>query len=108
MAAAHHVIGAAVAGARSMTATSGPGFSLMQEAISAGGITETPDRFSAVEVVGEDVGPEPGEGPVEGFRTLLEELNDRRIEADLQRPEHEQGIGRHKRRGDCIHRSGNV
>lgn len=42
MAAAHHVIGAALAGARSMTATSGPGFSLMQEAISAGGITETP------------------------------------------------------------------
>jgi 2-oxoglutarate ferredoxin oxidoreductase subunit alpha len=42
MAAAHHVIGAAVAGARSMTATSGPGFALMQEAISAGGITETP------------------------------------------------------------------
>lgn len=42
MAAAHHVIGAAVAGARSMTATSGPGFDLMQEAISAGGITETP------------------------------------------------------------------
>lgn len=42
MAAAHHVIGAAVAGARSMTATAGPGFDLMQEAISAGGITETP------------------------------------------------------------------
>jgi 2-oxoglutarate ferredoxin oxidoreductase subunit alpha len=42
MAAAHHVIGAAVAGAPSMTATAGPGFSLMQEAISAGGITETP------------------------------------------------------------------
>jgi 2-oxoglutarate ferredoxin oxidoreductase subunit alpha len=42
MAAAHHVIGAAVGGARSMTATAGPGFSLMQEAISAGGITETP------------------------------------------------------------------
>src|SRR5712692_5976552 len=42
MAAAHHVIGAAVAGARSMTATSGPGFSLMQEAISASGVTETP------------------------------------------------------------------
>jgi 2-oxoglutarate ferredoxin oxidoreductase subunit alpha len=42
MAAAHHVIGSAVAGARSMTATAGPGFSLMQEAISAGGITETP------------------------------------------------------------------
>jgi 2-oxoglutarate ferredoxin oxidoreductase subunit alpha len=42
MAAAHHVIGASVAGARSMTATAGPGFSLMQEAISAAGITETP------------------------------------------------------------------
>jgi 2-oxoglutarate ferredoxin oxidoreductase subunit alpha len=42
MAAAHHVIGAALAGARSMTATSGPGFDLMQEAISASGITETP------------------------------------------------------------------
>jgi 2-oxoglutarate ferredoxin oxidoreductase subunit alpha len=42
MAAAHHVIGAALAGARSMTATSGPGFDLMQEALSAGGITETP------------------------------------------------------------------
>lgn len=42
MAAAHHVIGAAVAGARSMTATAGPGFSLMQEAISAAGMTETP------------------------------------------------------------------
>jgi 2-oxoglutarate ferredoxin oxidoreductase subunit alpha len=42
MAAAHHVIGAALGGTRSMTATSGPGFDLMQEAISAGGITETP------------------------------------------------------------------
>lgn len=42
MAAAHHVIGASLAGARSMTATSGPGFDLMQEAISAAGITETP------------------------------------------------------------------
>jgi 2-oxoglutarate ferredoxin oxidoreductase subunit alpha len=42
MAAAHHVIGGAVAGARAMTATAGPGFSLMQEAISAAGMTETP------------------------------------------------------------------
>jgi len=42
MAAAHHVLGASVAGARAMTATSGPGFSLMQEAISAAGMTETP------------------------------------------------------------------
>jgi len=31
-----------VAGARAMTATAGPGFSLMQEAISAAGMTETP------------------------------------------------------------------
>lgn len=42
MAAAHHVIGAALAGSRAMTATAGPGFSLMQEAISAAGMTETP------------------------------------------------------------------
>ena len=42
MAAAHHVIGAGLAGARAMTATAGPGFSLMQEAISAAGMTETP------------------------------------------------------------------
>ena len=42
LAAAHHVLGASVAGARSMTATSGPGFSLMQEAVSASGINETP------------------------------------------------------------------
>jgi len=42
MAVAHHILGASVAGARSMTATSGPGFSLMQEAISASGSNETP------------------------------------------------------------------
>jgi len=36
------VIGAAWAGARSMTATSGPGFSLMQEAIGHAAMTETP------------------------------------------------------------------
>ncbi|OHA48825.1 MAG: hypothetical protein A2806_03970 [Candidatus Terrybacteria bacterium RIFCSPHIGHO2_01_FULL_48_17] len=34
--------GAAIAGARAMTATSGPGFSLMQEGLSAGGIGEIP------------------------------------------------------------------
>lgn len=36
------VIGAAWGGARAMTATSGPGFSLMQEAIGYAAITETP------------------------------------------------------------------
>ena len=36
------VIGASWAGAKAMTATSGPGFSLMQEAIGYGAFTETP------------------------------------------------------------------
>jgi 2-oxoglutarate ferredoxin oxidoreductase subunit alpha len=36
------VIGAAWAGAKAMTATSGPGFSLMQEALGYGAFTETP------------------------------------------------------------------
>lgn len=36
------IIGASVAGAKSMTATSGPGFSLMQEGIGFACITETP------------------------------------------------------------------
>ena len=36
------VIGAAWAGAKAMTATSGPGFSLMQEAVGYGAFTETP------------------------------------------------------------------
>jgi 2-oxoglutarate ferredoxin oxidoreductase subunit alpha len=35
-------IGAGYAGARSMTSTSGPGFSLMQEAMGLAGLTETP------------------------------------------------------------------
>ncbi len=56
MAAAHHVIGASVAGARAMTATAGPGFSLMQEAISGAGMTETP----MVVVVSQRGGPATG------------------------------------------------
>ncbi|MFQ5878687.1 MAG: 2-oxoacid:acceptor oxidoreductase subunit alpha [Dehalococcoidia bacterium] len=56
MAAAHHVLGASVAGARAMTATSGPGFSLMQEAISASGMMETP----MVVVVSQRGGPATG------------------------------------------------
>lgn len=42
MSASLHLLGASYAGARSMTATSGPGFSLMQEPISATLINETP------------------------------------------------------------------
>lgn len=38
----NQVIGAAIGGARAMTATSGPGFSLMTEGISYAGMTETP------------------------------------------------------------------
>ena len=38
------VIGAAWAGAKAMTATSGPGFSLMQEAVGYAAFTETPCR----------------------------------------------------------------
>lgn len=56
MAAAHHIIGGSLAGARSMTATSGPGFSLMQEAISAAGMTETP----VVIVISQRGGPATG------------------------------------------------
>jgi len=56
MAAVHHVIGASIAGCRAMTATSGPGFSLMQEAISAAGMTETP----IVVVVSQRGGPATG------------------------------------------------
>ncbi len=42
IAALNMVIGSAYAGARSMTATSGPGLSLMMEAIGLSGMTETP------------------------------------------------------------------
>jgi 2-oxoglutarate ferredoxin oxidoreductase subunit alpha len=56
MAAVHHVIGASIAGCRAMTATAGPGFSLMQEAISAAGMTETP----VVIVVSQRGGPATG------------------------------------------------
>jgi 2-oxoglutarate ferredoxin oxidoreductase subunit alpha len=42
IAAINMVIGSSYAGARAMTATSGPGFSLMMEAIGLSGMTETP------------------------------------------------------------------
>jgi 2-oxoglutarate ferredoxin oxidoreductase subunit alpha len=50
------VIGASLAGAKAMTATSGPGFSLMQEAIGLGHMMETP--FVIVDV--QRVGPSTG------------------------------------------------
>lgn len=45
LASACAIIGASLAGVKSMTATSGPGFSLMQEAIGYAGMTETPCVF---------------------------------------------------------------
>jgi len=42
IAAINYAIGAAIAGARAMTATSGPGFSLMTEAVSLAGMAEVP------------------------------------------------------------------
>lgn len=45
IASACSIIGASLSGAKSMTATSGPGFSLMQEAIGYASMTETPCVF---------------------------------------------------------------
>ncbi|HOH12555.1 MAG TPA: 2-oxoacid:acceptor oxidoreductase subunit alpha [Thermotogota bacterium] len=45
LASACAIIGASLAGVKSMTATSGPGFSLMQEAIGYAAMTETPSVF---------------------------------------------------------------
>jgi 2-oxoglutarate ferredoxin oxidoreductase subunit alpha len=50
------VMGASMAGAKSMTATSGPGFSLMQEAIGFGHMTETPAVIVDVQRVGPSTG----------------------------------------------------
>jgi 2-oxoglutarate ferredoxin oxidoreductase subunit alpha len=56
IAAVNMVIGASFAGARSMTATSGGGFSLMAEALGLAGMTETP----IVIVVAQRPGPSTG------------------------------------------------
>ncbi|OHA49987.1 MAG: hypothetical protein A2682_01830 [Candidatus Terrybacteria bacterium RIFCSPHIGHO2_01_FULL_58_15] len=48
--------GAAYAGARAMTATSGPGFSLMQEAISGSGTAETPIVITLIQRGGPGTG----------------------------------------------------
>jgi len=58
------VIGAVWAGARAMTATSGPGFSLMQEAIGYAIMTETPIVIVDIQRVGPSTGQatRPGSG----------------------------------------------
>lgn len=68
IAVANLIAGAAYAGTRAMTATSGPGFSLMQEAISACGGSETP-----IVIVNVQRG-----GPSSGLptRTSQEDLNE--------------------------------
>ncbi|MBW2105493.1 MAG: 2-oxoacid:acceptor oxidoreductase subunit alpha, partial [Deltaproteobacteria bacterium] len=50
------VIGAVWAGAKAMTATSGPGFSLMQEAIGYAALTETPLVIADIQRAGPGTG----------------------------------------------------
>jgi 2-oxoglutarate ferredoxin oxidoreductase subunit alpha len=65
MAAVLMAIGANYAGARAMTSTSGPGFSLMQEALGLSGLTETPVVIVDVQRAGPATGlptkPEQGD-----------------------------------------------
>ncbi|MFQ5925315.1 MAG: 2-oxoacid:acceptor oxidoreductase subunit alpha [Dehalococcoidia bacterium] len=56
LAAANAIIGASLAGAKSFTATSGPGFSLMQEAIGYAHQVEVPTVFVNVQRVGPATG----------------------------------------------------
>lgn len=56
IAAANMVIGASLAGAKAMTSTSGPGFSLMQETIGLAFMTETPIVIVDVQRVGPSTG----------------------------------------------------
>lgn len=60
------IIGASLAGAKSLTATSGPGFSLMQEAIGFAKITETPSVVVNVQRMGPSTGmpTSPGQGDI--------------------------------------------
>jgi len=60
------VVGAAWAGARSMTATSGPGFSLMQETVGYAAMTETPCVIVDVQRSGPSTGQatKPAQGDV--------------------------------------------
>ena len=56
IASATAIIGASLAGAKSFTATSGPGFSLMQESIGLAYMTSTPTVFVDVQRVGPSTG----------------------------------------------------
>jgi 2-oxoglutarate ferredoxin oxidoreductase subunit alpha len=56
LAAANAILGASLAGAKSFTATSGPGFSLMQEAIGYGHEVEVPTVFVNIQRVGPATG----------------------------------------------------
>lgn len=60
------IIGASLAGAKALTATSGPGFSLMQEAIGFAKITETPSVIVNVQRMGPSTGmpTSPGQGEI--------------------------------------------
>ena len=60
------IIGASLAGAKSLTATSGPGYSLMQEAIGFAKITETPAVVVNVQRMGPSTGmpTSPGQGDI--------------------------------------------
>ncbi len=60
------IIGASLSGAKALTATSGPGFSLMQEAIGFAKITETPTVVVNVQRMGPSTGmpTSPGQGDI--------------------------------------------
>jgi 2-oxoglutarate ferredoxin oxidoreductase subunit alpha len=62
------VIGASWAGAKSMTATSGPGFSLMQEAIGYAAMSETPLVIALVQ----RPGPSTGQGTTYSSADLMQ------------------------------------
>jgi 2-oxoglutarate ferredoxin oxidoreductase subunit alpha len=66
IASAAAIIGASLAGKKSMTATSGPGFSLMQEALGYGIMTETPCVFVDVMRGGPSTGmpTKPAQGDI--------------------------------------------
>ncbi|HOT31814.1 MAG TPA: 2-oxoacid:acceptor oxidoreductase subunit alpha, partial [Petrotogaceae bacterium] len=64
------IIGASLSGVKSMTATSGPGFSLMQEGIGYGVMTETPCVFVNVMRGGPSTGmpTKPAQGDIMQLR----------------------------------------
>jgi len=66
LASAAAIIGASLAGVKAMTATSGPGFSLMQEAIGYACMAETPVVFVDVQRGGPSTGlpTRPGQGDI--------------------------------------------